>query len=83
MSRTLKARTRRLEQASAASQEVRCWPVIRAADTADADRQMAALEASGALDGWRDNPFPIVRVIGPITKVNAFGVPDDDSAKSS
>ncbi|WP_404285785.1 hypothetical protein ACD578_13750 [Microvirga sp. RSM25] len=83
MSRTLRTRTRRLEQASAASQEVRCWPVIRAADRADADRQMAALEASGALEGRKDNPFPIVRVIGPITKVNAFGVPEDDGAKSS
>jgi hypothetical protein len=68
MSRTLKSRTRRLEQASAASQQVRFWPVIRAADTADADRQMAALEASGALDGRKDNPFPIVRVIGPIAE---------------
>jgi hypothetical protein len=44
---------------------------------------MAALEASGALEGRKDNPFPIVRVIGPITKVNAFGVPEDDGAKSS
>ncbi|MBO1908222.1 hypothetical protein J4G37_25450 [Microvirga sp. 3-52] len=83
MSRTLKPRTRRLEQTSASSQEVRCWPIIRAADRADADRQMAALEASGALDGRGDNPFPIVRVIAPIVKVNAAGVLEDDSAKSS
>jgi hypothetical protein len=62
MSRTLKTRTRRLEQASAASQAPRCYPIIRATDTADADRQMEALYASGALDGWKDRPIPVVRV---------------------
>ena len=79
MNRTLKTRTRRLEQASPASQEVRCFPIIRATDRADADRQMAELKASGALDGMNERSFPIVRVIGPITKVN--GVPEDDSAE--
>jgi hypothetical protein len=68
MNRTLKTRTRRLEQTPAASQDVRCWPIIRATDTAHADRQMAALKASGALDGWEANSFPIVRVIGPIAE---------------
>ncbi|QRM27351.1 hypothetical protein [Microvirga sp. VF16] len=64
MNRTLKTRTRRLEQASAASDEKLYYPVIRATDTADADRQMEALYASGALDGWGDRPIPVVRIIG-------------------
>jgi hypothetical protein len=68
MNRTLKNRTRRLEQTSAASQAPRCYPIIRATDIADADRQVEALRASGALDGWEDNPFPIVRVICPIAE---------------
>jgi hypothetical protein len=83
MSRTLKTHTRCLEQTSAASQEIRCWLIIQAADSADVDRQVEALRASGALDGRGDNPFPIVRVIAPIVKVNAAEVPEDDSAKSS
>ncbi|WP_201835055.1 hypothetical protein [Microvirga zambiensis] len=76
MSRTLKTRTRRLEQASTSGQETRCFPIIRATDKADADRQMEALVASGALDGWNERSLPIVRVIAPIVKVDANGVPD-------
>lgn len=62
MNRTLKARTRRLEQVSAAGDEKPYCPVIRATDTADADRQMEALWASGALDCWQGRPFPVVRI---------------------
>ncbi|WP_201841686.1 hypothetical protein [Microvirga zambiensis] len=43
---------------------------------ADADRQMEALVASGALDGWNERSLPIVRVIAPIVKVDANGVLD-------
>jgi hypothetical protein len=82
MTRTLKTRTLRLEQASAASQAPLYYPVIRATDTADADRQMEALYASGALDSRGDNPFPIVRVIAPIVKVTATGVLEDDSQET-
>ncbi|WP_262271139.1 hypothetical protein [Microvirga yunnanensis] len=62
MSRTLKTRTRRLEQTSAASPGNFYCPVICAEDKADADRQMEALWASGALDCWKGRPFPVVRV---------------------
>jgi hypothetical protein len=65
MSRTLKSRTRRLEQASAAGRETRCLPIIRATDLADADQQVEALVTSGALEGWNELSFPIVRVIAP------------------
>jgi hypothetical protein len=64
MSRTLKTRTRRLEQVAATSRETKSFRVIRATDEADADRQMEALYASGALDGW-DRSFPVVRVFSP------------------
>lgn len=62
MNRTLETRTRRLEQASAAGDEKLYYPVIRATDTADADRQMEALWASGALDCWKGRPVPVVRI---------------------
>jgi hypothetical protein len=65
MTRTLKTRTRRLEQTSAAGDEKLYYPVIRATDTADADRHMEALWASGALDCWKGRPFPVVRVFSP------------------
>ena len=48
MSRTLKSRTRRLERATAAKQSPPVGFVIYATDEADADRQWAEIEASGA-----------------------------------
>lgn len=64
MRRTLKARLCRLERAAAAKQTHPFGFVLRATDEADADRQWAAIKASGALDGVEE-PIPLVRVFIP------------------